>query len=157
MPKAAPRLLPIPLHGGLSPEEQQAMFAPPPRDTRKVVVATNIAEASVTIEGIKYVIDSGFVKVGSAMAAICLISQAFRLVAHVQSENGDGRSICYALFRRFCQPTGRTGRPNVRWEVFPSLSFIFPHQWNHAHIDASGTRSIRCISLPSPAQGSRYR
>ncbi|GHJ87867.1 hypothetical protein NliqN6_4269 [Naganishia liquefaciens] len=62
MPKAAPRLLPIPLHGGLSPEEQQAMFAPPPRDTRKVVVATNIAEASVTIEGIKYVIDSGFVK-----------------------------------------------------------------------------------------------
>lgn len=63
MPKAAPRLLPIPLHGGLSPEEQQAMFAPPPRDTRKVVVATNIAEASVTIEGIKYVIDSGFVKV----------------------------------------------------------------------------------------------
>lgn len=63
MPKAAPRLLPIPLHGGLSPEEQQAMFAPPPRDTRKVVVATNIAEASVTIEGIKYVVDSGFVKV----------------------------------------------------------------------------------------------
>lgn len=55
--------MPIPLHGGLSPEEQQAMFAPPPRDTRKVVVATNIAEASVTIEGIKFVIDSGFVKV----------------------------------------------------------------------------------------------
>jgi ATP-dependent RNA helicase DDX35 len=63
LPKAAPRLMPIPLHGGLSPEEQQAMFAPPPRDTRKVVVATNIAEASVTIEGIKFVIDSGFVKV----------------------------------------------------------------------------------------------
>ncbi|KAI5449470.1 hypothetical protein NCC49_004691 [Naganishia albida] len=62
LPKAAPRLMPIPLHGGLSPEEQQAMFAPPPRDTRKVVVATNIAEASVTIEGIRFVIDSGFVK-----------------------------------------------------------------------------------------------
>ncbi|KAJ9119855.1 hypothetical protein QFC24_005569 [Naganishia onofrii] len=62
LPKAAPRILPIPLHGGLSPEEQQAMFAPAPRDTRKVIVATNIAEASVTIEGIKYVVDSGFVK-----------------------------------------------------------------------------------------------
>lgn len=40
------------------------IFDPPPRDTRKVIFSTNIAEASVTIEGIKYVVDSGFVKVG---------------------------------------------------------------------------------------------
>ncbi len=64
MSKAAPRLLPLPLHAGLTTEEQGQIFDPPPRDTRKVIVSTNIAEASVTIEGIKYVIDSGFVKVG---------------------------------------------------------------------------------------------
>jgi ATP-dependent RNA helicase DDX35 len=77
LPKAAPRILPIPLHGGLSPEEQQAMFAPAPRDTRKVIVATNIAEASVTIEGIKYVVDSGFVKVSSTLAIFTISLQSF--------------------------------------------------------------------------------
>jgi len=44
-------------------EQQLAAFQPAPKSTRKVVVATNIAEASVTIDGIVYVIDSGFVKV----------------------------------------------------------------------------------------------
>lgn len=52
----------LPLHAGLSPDEQVAIFAQTPRGTRKCIVATNIAEASVTIDGIRYVIDSGFVK-----------------------------------------------------------------------------------------------
>jgi ATP-dependent RNA helicase DDX35 len=61
--KAGPQLLPLPLYATMPPEEQALIFEPPPRDTRKVIFATNIAEASVTIDGIKYVIDSGFVKV----------------------------------------------------------------------------------------------
>lgn len=63
MPKGMPGLLPLPLHSGLTAEEQAEIFEPPPRDTRKVIVSTNIAEASVTIEGIKFVVDCGFVKV----------------------------------------------------------------------------------------------
>jgi ATP-dependent RNA helicase DDX35 len=59
----APRILPLPLHAGLPTEDQQVVFEPAGRDTRKVIVATNIAEASVTIEGIVYVIDCGHVKV----------------------------------------------------------------------------------------------
>jgi ATP-dependent helicase HrpB len=51
------RLALIPLHGELPPEEQDLAFAPNPR--RKVVVATNVAETSVTIDGIIHVIDSG--------------------------------------------------------------------------------------------------
>lgn len=54
----------MPLYATLPPEEQSLIFDPPPRDTRKVIFSTNIAEASVTIDGIKYVVDSGFVKVG---------------------------------------------------------------------------------------------
>jgi ATP-dependent RNA helicase DDX35 len=57
-----PAIQAIPLFSGLSPEAQMFVFEPPPENTRKVIVATNIAEASVTIEGISFVIDCGFVK-----------------------------------------------------------------------------------------------
>lgn len=63
LPEGAQEILPLPLHAGLSAEEQMSVFDPAPRRTRKVICATNVAEASVTIDGIKYVIDSGFVKV----------------------------------------------------------------------------------------------
>ncbi|KAK8231419.1 P-loop containing nucleoside triphosphate hydrolase protein [Phyllosticta capitalensis] len=58
----APRLQPLPLFAGLSTDQQMYVFEPAAENTRKVIVATNIAEASVTIEGIVYVIDCGFVK-----------------------------------------------------------------------------------------------
>ncbi|THH27631.1 hypothetical protein EUX98_g6554 [Antrodiella citrinella] len=65
LPPSSPRLKVLALHAGLSIEEQLAAFEPAERGTRKVIVSTNIAEASVTIEGIKYVVDSGFVKLKS--------------------------------------------------------------------------------------------
>ncbi|KAL3422523.1 helicase associated domain-containing protein [Phlyctema vagabunda] len=55
-------LMPLPLYAGLSTEQQMYIFEPAPENTRKVIFATNIAEASITIDGIIYVIDSGFVK-----------------------------------------------------------------------------------------------
>ncbi|RKO85387.1 P-loop containing nucleoside triphosphate hydrolase protein [Blyttiomyces helicus] len=60
--KTAFKLQPMALYGGLALEEQREVFNPAPHGTRKVVVATNIAEASLTIDGIVYVIDAGFVK-----------------------------------------------------------------------------------------------
>ena len=58
----APQILPLPLYAGLSSEQQLYVFEPAPENTRKVIVSTNIAEASVTIDGIVYVVDCGFVK-----------------------------------------------------------------------------------------------
>ncbi|KAH6608136.1 helicase [Trichoderma cornu-damae] len=55
-------LQPLPLYAGLSTEQQMYVFDKPPEGTRKVVFSTNIAEASVTIDGIVHVIDCGFVK-----------------------------------------------------------------------------------------------
>ena len=55
-------VLALPLYAGLSSEQQLYVFEPAPENTRKVIVSTNIAEASVTIDGIVYVIDCGFVK-----------------------------------------------------------------------------------------------
>ncbi|XP_069956441.1 uncharacterized protein [Cherax quadricarinatus] len=50
------------LHGRLQGDEQQKVFDPVPGNKRKIVFATNCAETSVTIPGIKYVIDTGLVK-----------------------------------------------------------------------------------------------
>ncbi len=55
------RLALIPLHGDLPPEDQDLAFAPNP--LRKVVVATNVAETSVTIDGIRHVVDGGLARV----------------------------------------------------------------------------------------------
>ena len=62
LPPGSLRLALLPLHAGLSVEEQSQIFEPAPRGTRKCIVATNIAEASVTIDGIRFVVDCGFVK-----------------------------------------------------------------------------------------------
>ena len=62
LPASADKLLPLPLYAGLTVEQQMYVFEPAPEQTRKIICATNIAEASVTIDGIVYVIDSGFVK-----------------------------------------------------------------------------------------------
>jgi ATP-dependent RNA helicase DDX35 len=57
-----PGIQALPLYAGLSTEQQMFAFEPAEANTRKVIVSTNIAEASVTIEGINFVIDCGFVK-----------------------------------------------------------------------------------------------
>ena len=51
-----------PLHGSLSTTEQKAIFDVPPRGIRKIVVSTNIAETSITIEDCVFVVDSCRVK-----------------------------------------------------------------------------------------------
>lgn len=52
----------IPLYSSLPFDMQMQAFQPARKGTRKVIVATNIAETSVTIEGIRYVVDAGLVK-----------------------------------------------------------------------------------------------
>ncbi|PWA55988.1 DNA/RNA helicase, ATP-dependent, DEAH-box type, conserved site-containing protein [Artemisia annua] len=60
--KNTPELIILPVYSALPSEMQSRIFEPAPSGKRKVVVATNIAEASLTIDGIFYVIDPGFAK-----------------------------------------------------------------------------------------------
>merc|ERR1719171_1999955 len=49
----------LPLHSQVSAEEQAEIFQPAPQGMRKIVLTTNIAEASITVEGTEFIIDSG--------------------------------------------------------------------------------------------------
>jgi ATP-dependent RNA helicase DDX35 len=70
LPPAQRNLQPLPLYAGLPTDQQMYVFQPAAENTRKVIVSTNIAEASVTIDGIVYVIDCGFVKLRAYDAAL---------------------------------------------------------------------------------------
>ena len=59
---AAPELMICPIYANLPTDLQQKIFDPTPPKCRKVVLATNIAETSLTIDNITYVIDPGYVK-----------------------------------------------------------------------------------------------
>merc|ERR1711892_903390 len=57
-----PELIILPVYSALPSEMQTRIFDPAPPGARKIVIATNIAETSLTIDGIFYVVDPGFVK-----------------------------------------------------------------------------------------------
>ena len=57
-----PELLVCPMFASLPSQHQMKVFISAPLGKRKVILATNIAETSITIPGVKYVIDTGFVK-----------------------------------------------------------------------------------------------
>lgn len=68
------KILPVSMYAALSMEEQAEAYADVPSDVRKVILATNIAETSVTIPGVRYVIDSGVVKARAYSASRCMES-----------------------------------------------------------------------------------
>ncbi|OAF67566.1 hypothetical protein A3Q56_04713 [Intoshia linei] len=62
LPDNVCKLLPMPLYSNLPPKQQQMIFKKAPNNMRKVIISTNIAETSLTIPDVKYVIDCGFFK-----------------------------------------------------------------------------------------------
>jgi ATP-dependent helicase HrpB len=60
--RALPEDIIVPLYGQLSPSEQNRAILPNPSGKRKIVLSTDIAETSLTIEGVRVVVDSGFAK-----------------------------------------------------------------------------------------------
>jgi len=60
-----PELIVLPIYASLPAEQQTRIFEPTPPGSRKVIIATNIAETSLTIEGIVYVVDCGYCKQNS--------------------------------------------------------------------------------------------
>lgn len=99
-----PDLIILPVYSALPSEMQTRIFDPAPPGSRKVVIATNIAETSLTIDGIYYVVDPGFVKqkvynskTGMDQLIVTPISQAqAKQRAGRAGRTGPGK--CYRLY-----------------------------------------------------------
>lgn len=83
-------LLTLPLHGGLSPEEQDRAVSPAPQ--RKLILATNVAESSVTVEGVTAVIDSGLARFASFSPWSGLPTLEVRRVSKASAKQRGGRA-----------------------------------------------------------------
>jgi HrpA-like RNA helicase len=82
----------VPLYAALPYEKQLAVFDPSPSGLRKVILATNIAETSITVEGIKFVVDCGCVKAKSFNPQIGLESLKVVPVSKAQAMQRTGRA-----------------------------------------------------------------
>lgn len=82
----------LPMYGTLPNNDQLKVFFSAPKGTRKAVIATNIAETSVTIPGVTYVIDCGFVKIKWFDATSNMDSLVVVPISKAQAEQRAGRA-----------------------------------------------------------------
>jgi HrpA-like RNA helicase len=103
------RYLTLPLHSMLSSRDQQSVFNVPPPGVRKIILATNIAESSVTIDDIVYVVNTGTVKVK--------MFDPTKKITHLSTEWSSKASVI--------QRRGRAGRcqPGHAYNLFTKEQF----------------------------------
>lgn len=87
-----PGVVIAPLYGAMDPADQDAAIAPTPVGTRKVVLATSIAETSLTIEGVRVVIDAGLARVPRFDPASGLTRLATVRVSRAAADQRRGRA-----------------------------------------------------------------
>ena len=94
----------IPLHGTLAPDEQDRAIAPSPAGRRKIVLATSIAETSLTIEGVRVVIDSGLARRSRFSPRTGMSRLETQRVSRASADQRRGRAgrvgpgVCYRLW-----------------------------------------------------------
>ncbi|XP_027373029.1 ATP-dependent RNA helicase DHX33 isoform X2 [Bos indicus x Bos taurus] len=104
LPDGCPSMLVLPLYASLPYAQQLRVFQRAPKGYRKVIISTNIAETSITITGIKYVVDTGMVKAKKYNPDSGLEVLAVQRVSKTQAWQRTGRAgredsgICYRLY-----------------------------------------------------------
>lgn len=104
-----PELIILPVYSALPSEMQTRIFEPAPPGSRKVVIATNIAETSLTIDGIYYVVDPGFVKQNVYNSKTGMDSLVVTPISQAQAKQRAGRA-------------GRTG-PGKAYRLYTERSY----------------------------------
>lgn len=92
----------MPLYGDLSPQEQDRVLEPCTR--RKIILATNVAETSLTIEGVRIVVDSGWARVQRVDPAVGLNVLRLEPISQASAEQRAGRAgrtaagVCWRMW-----------------------------------------------------------
>lgn len=104
LPANIPKLQVLPLFAALPQASQQQIFQPPPPRTRKLILATNIAETSVTVPGVRFVIDCGKAKIKHFHPKLSLDSLLTMPISRSSADQRKGRAgreaagQCYRLY-----------------------------------------------------------
>ncbi|KAH9861850.1 hypothetical protein J1614_011603 [Plenodomus biglobosus] len=99
-------LIVCPIYSALPPDVQAKVFEPTPPNTRKCVLATNIAETSITIDGVRHVIDCGFSKESTFNSANGVSSLVISPISRASANQRAGRAgrtsegYCYRLYTK---------------------------------------------------------
>ncbi|EDQ91696.1 uncharacterized protein MONBRDRAFT_17513 [Monosiga brevicollis MX1] len=117
-----PDLVILPVYSALPSEMQTRIFEPAPPGGRKVVLATNIAETSLTIDGIYYVVDPGFVKQKVYNNKTGMDALVVTPISQQQADQRKGRAgrtgpgKCYRLYteRAFREEMLETAVPEIQ-------------------------------------------
>jgi ATP-dependent helicase HrpB len=102
--RLAPEAEVVPLYGALSGQEQDRAITPAPAGRRKIVLATSIAETSITIEGVRIVVDCGLARVPRYEPDVGLTRLETVRVSRAAADQRRGRAgrtepgICYRLW-----------------------------------------------------------
>ncbi|CAL8104563.1 unnamed protein product [Calicophoron daubneyi] len=100
------KLMPLPAYAELNLDDLCAIFEPTPPGSRKVIFATNVAESSLTVEGIRYVVDSGFFKQKTYNPRLRTDSLNVTVTSQNQAKQRAGRAgrtapgFCYRLYTK---------------------------------------------------------
>lgn len=101
--EAAPLII-LRVYSALPSDQQVEIFEPAPPGARKCIIATNIAEASLTIDGIFYVVDPGFAKVKLFNPKLGMDSLVVSPISQASARQRSGRAgrtgpgVCYRLY-----------------------------------------------------------
>ena len=118
----------LPLHGALPLQQQQLALKPHIDGFRKIILATNIAETSLTIEGIRLVIDSGREQVAQFHPATGMTELSLKMISQASAEQRKGRAgrvqegTCYRLWGKEAHSRlAEFALPAIRTEDITSL------------------------------------
>lgn len=122
-----PEMLICPIYASLPPELQTEIFKETPEGARKVVLSTNISETSITIDGVVYVIDPGFVKASyfnprSGMESLVVVPVRFVFIMFL-IVNSFYQKISKASANQRAGRAGRVG-PGKAFRLYTKMSFI---------------------------------
>ncbi|WJG09975.1 ATP-dependent helicase HrpB [Aliiglaciecola sp. LCG003] len=142
----------FPLYGNLNKQQQQAAIQPSPAGQRKIVLATNIAETSLTIDGIKIVVDSGQEKVSSFNLQRGISSLTTMQISKASATQRAGRAgrlaagHCYRLWSKDAQQRLIAQRPPEILQMDISSLYLEALVWGEPLAD------LRLLDIPSTAQ-----